>query len=288
MPPVPPNPFYAQQPTNVNSLEIVSGNVGIGTSSPTEKLTVNGNVTVFGDIYSSGQKVLTEANFDGYATTGYVTGVSGSLQTQISTLTSQTGSYVTGLVVRPSDTGQFYPRTNPSGYTTSEEVASALSGKSNTGHFHTMSDIIDLKSGVGLTTRVFLTGPQTADRGQIIVPFTPFNLASNTNYKIEMHLPVTSSNGGITSGSFSGTASVAFKTYQSSNNITSAAEQGVPGIRSTNLISAAGTSQAHVWGVVRTSSTGTFLLNFGCDNSSPVGATASVRAGAYLEITEIS
>jgi hypothetical protein len=57
MPPVPPNPFYAQQPTNVNSLEIVSGNVGIGTSSPTEKLTVSGNVAVYGDIYSSGQKV---------------------------------------------------------------------------------------------------------------------------------------------------------------------------------------------------------------------------------------
>jgi hypothetical protein len=59
MPPVPPNPFYAQQPTNVNSLEIVSGKVGIGTSEPTEKLTVNGNIKA-NDIYSNNQKVAVE------------------------------------------------------------------------------------------------------------------------------------------------------------------------------------------------------------------------------------
>jgi hypothetical protein len=58
MPPVPPDPFYAQQPTNVNSLEIVSGKVGIGTSEPTEKLTVNGNIKA-DDVYSN------NANFEG-------------------------------------------------------------------------------------------------------------------------------------------------------------------------------------------------------------------------------
>jgi hypothetical protein len=54
-----------------------------------------------------------------YATIPYTNSVSGNLQTQISSLSSQTGSYVTGQVVRPSETGQFYPNSNPSGYISS-------------------------------------------------------------------------------------------------------------------------------------------------------------------------
>jgi hypothetical protein len=50
-------------------------------------------------------------NPSGYAATSYVTGISGGLQTQISTLNNATGNYVLN-----SQTGQFYPNSNPSGY----------------------------------------------------------------------------------------------------------------------------------------------------------------------------
>jgi len=48
---------------------------------------------------------ITGVDLSSYATTVYVTGVSGHLQNQISNLNNATGSYVTGNVVRPSDTG---------------------------------------------------------------------------------------------------------------------------------------------------------------------------------------
>ena len=51
-----------------------------------------------------------------------VTGISGNLQTQISTLNNQTGSYVlnnqTGNFITTAQTGQFYSSSNPSGYIT--------------------------------------------------------------------------------------------------------------------------------------------------------------------------
>lgn len=50
---------------------------------------------------------ITGVDLSSYATTAYVTGVSGSLQTQITNLSNSTGSYATGSVVRPSDTGAF-------------------------------------------------------------------------------------------------------------------------------------------------------------------------------------
>lgn len=59
---------------------------------------------------------ITGVDLSSYATNSFVTGISGGLQAQISSLNSQTGSYVTGQVVRPFETGQFYPISNPSGY----------------------------------------------------------------------------------------------------------------------------------------------------------------------------
>jgi hypothetical protein len=55
-----------------------------------------------GQFYSS-------SNPSGYTVTGYVTGVSGNLQTQITSLNNQTGS--------------FYPRANPSGYITGVDLS---------------------------------------------------------------------------------------------------------------------------------------------------------------------
>jgi hypothetical protein len=69
-----------------------------------------------GQFYSSN-------NPSGYAATGYVTGISGSLQNQITTLNNATGNYAlkseTGNFITNSQTGQFYANSNPSGYISS-------------------------------------------------------------------------------------------------------------------------------------------------------------------------
>jgi hypothetical protein len=59
---------------------------------------------------------ITGVNLSNYATIPFVTGISGNLDSKIQILYSQTGLYVTGNVIRPSDTGQFYPTSNPSGF----------------------------------------------------------------------------------------------------------------------------------------------------------------------------
>ena len=73
-----------------------------------------------GQFYSSN-------NPSGYAATGYVTGISGSLQNQITTLNNATGSYVltsqTGNFITDTQTGVFYPRSNPSGYITGVDLS---------------------------------------------------------------------------------------------------------------------------------------------------------------------
>jgi hypothetical protein len=71
-----------------------------------------------GNFYASNNPsgFITGVDLSNYATIPFVTGVSGSLDAKIQTLSSQTGSYVTGDVIRPSQTGDFYPRSNPSGF----------------------------------------------------------------------------------------------------------------------------------------------------------------------------
>lgn len=80
---------------------------------------------VFYPLNSNPSGYITGVDLSSYATTVYVTGISGHLQTQITSLNDQTGNYVTGSVVRPSETGvfittgqtgQFYPISNPSGF----------------------------------------------------------------------------------------------------------------------------------------------------------------------------
>jgi hypothetical protein len=74
-----------------------------------------------GQFYSSN-------NPSGYAATGYVTGISGGLQTQISTLNNATGNYAlkseTGNFITNSQTGQFYANSNPSGFITGVDLSS--------------------------------------------------------------------------------------------------------------------------------------------------------------------
>jgi len=68
---------------------------------------------------------ITGIDLSDYATEDYVTGASGHLQTQITTLNNATGSYVldteTGNFITSSETGQFYAANNPSGYVTSTQ-----------------------------------------------------------------------------------------------------------------------------------------------------------------------
>lgn len=100
--------------------------------------------TETGQFYSS-------SNPSGYTATGYVTGVSGNLQTQITSLNNQTGS--------------FYPRTNPSGYitginnivfTTGNQIISGA--KTFTGSFNVSTNDAILIRSTGYTNGVEIGG----------------------------------------------------------------------------------------------------------------------------------
>jgi hypothetical protein len=87
--------------------------VGILTATPTATLDVNGSGIFRSGLFVSGSRPTVNSTgvlLSGEATTqAYVTGISGGLQTQITTLNNQTGSY--------------YPRTNPSGYITGVDLS---------------------------------------------------------------------------------------------------------------------------------------------------------------------
>lgn len=71
---------------------------------------------------------LTSASIVNLATTGYVTGVSGYLQSQISSINSGTGIFVTS-----SQTGGFYPSSNPSGFITGVNLTAYQTVDASTG-----------------------------------------------------------------------------------------------------------------------------------------------------------
>ena len=80
---------------------------------------------------SNPSNYLVAADLSTYATQAYVTGASGHLQGQITNLNAATGNYVTGSIVRPSETGnfvtvsqtgQFYAASNPNGYITNSSL----------------------------------------------------------------------------------------------------------------------------------------------------------------------
>ena len=123
---------------------------------------------------------ITGVDLSSYATIGFVTGISGYLQPQITNLNNQTGSYVTGNVVRPSETGvfvtqsqtgQFYAASNPSGFITGVDLSGYVTGAvvrpSETGVFITQSQTgqfypISNPSGfiTGINNIVYTTGNQ--------------------------------------------------------------------------------------------------------------------------------
>jgi hypothetical protein len=109
-----------------------------------------------------------------------IAALSGYLQPQITNLNNQTGSYVTGSVVRPSETGvfvtqsqtgQFYAASNPSGFITGVDLSGYVTGEvvrpsetgvfiaqSQTGQFYPRSN----PSGfiTGINNIVYTTGDQ--------------------------------------------------------------------------------------------------------------------------------
>jgi hypothetical protein len=82
-----------------------------------------------------------------------MTGISGTLQTQISTLTNQTGGYVLKI-----ETGQFYASSNPSGFITGVDLSSYVLN-TETGQFYTSSN----PSGfiTGIDNLIYTTGDQS-------------------------------------------------------------------------------------------------------------------------------
>lgn len=116
---------------------------------------------------------ITGVDLSSYATTLYVTGISGHLQTQITNLNNATGSYVTGSVVRPSETGSFittnqtgafYPASNPSGFITGVDLSAYVTGSvvrpSETGAFLT-TGAADSRYVAQSATGNFITTGQT-------------------------------------------------------------------------------------------------------------------------------
>ncbi len=89
-----------------------------------------------GQFYSSNNPsgYITGVDLSSYATINYTTGISGSLQTQITNLSNATGSYVL-----TSQTGAFYPTSNPSGFITGVDLSAYVTGSvvrpSETGNF---------------------------------------------------------------------------------------------------------------------------------------------------------
>lgn len=118
--------------------------------------------TYTGEFYprsSNPSNYLIAADLSNYATQAYVTGISGHLQGQITTLNSQTGNYATGSVVRSSETGnfittsqtgQFYAVSNPQGFITGVDLSTYATTGYVTGVSGYLESLISASSaGVG-------------------------------------------------------------------------------------------------------------------------------------------
>jgi hypothetical protein len=117
---------------------------------------------------------ITGIDLSPYATVAFVTGVSGELHSQIENVESQITGFVTGDVVRPSQTGNFittaqtgdfYPRSNPSGFITGVDLSGYVTGEvvrpSQTGDFYPRSNPSGFITGVDLSnyaTIPYVTG----------------------------------------------------------------------------------------------------------------------------------
>ena len=156
------------------------GKVGIGTNSPSEKLDVSGDIKANSATFNTrptinGTGVLLSGEAVSAANTGSLTGV-------FYPLNANPSGYITGSVVRPSETGvfvttgstgafittgqtgRFYPTSNPSGYVTGSVVRPSETGifltSAQTGAFLT-TGAADSRYALQSATGAFVVTGQT-------------------------------------------------------------------------------------------------------------------------------
>jgi hypothetical protein len=152
--------YYA----TTGSLAYVSGlTTGIGN---TGYLTGYVSKSETGDFYpaSNPSGFITGVDLSSYATQSYVTGVSGYLQNQVTNLANSTGSYVTGSVVRPSETGNFITSSQTGQFVSTGSTGVFVTGSvvrpSQTGAFLT-TGAADARYALSSATGNFITASQT-------------------------------------------------------------------------------------------------------------------------------
>jgi hypothetical protein len=107
---------------------------------------------------------ITGVDLSSYATQSYVTGISGYLQNQVTNLANSTGSYVTGSVVRPSETGNFITSSQTGQFVSTGSTGVFVTGSvvrpSQTGAFLT-TGAADARYALSSATGNFVTTTQT-------------------------------------------------------------------------------------------------------------------------------
>ncbi len=206
----------------------------------------------------------------------------GALGTPASgTLSNCTGLPVAGLEGLASGIAQFLA--DP----TSANLANAVTDETGGGPLMFRDGLVN-QCGL-LVYRSIVTTTQTVVRGGAdLFPFGSFTMNPNKTYRISLFIPVGTTNGGRVFCFFTGSASVAFKSFFTSGNLNIELSNGNNANASSNgLLQPTGTSVFKVEGMLRTTSSGSFSFLFQCDLGTVGSATASVRAGACLEIYEI-
>lgn len=149
--------YYA----TTGSLAYISGlTTGIGN---TGYLTGYVSKSETGDFYPSSNPsgFITGVDLSLYATQSYVTGVSGYLQNQVTDLTNNTGNYVTGSVVRPSETGGFISSGQTGAFLTTGAADVRYVLQSATGVFATQSYVTGVSGH--LQTQITTINNQTGN-----------------------------------------------------------------------------------------------------------------------------
>lgn len=265
---------------------------GTGVLLSGEAVSLNtGELTgVFYPLNSNPSGYITGVDLSFYATQSYVTGVSGHLQGQINTLNGQTGNYVTGSVVRPSETGifvttsqtgqfvtgsvvrptetgsfitssqtgAFYPSSNPSGFITGVDLSAYVTGSvvrpSETGEFLT----------TGVANAIYALQSQTGD----------FITSGQTGYYTGIFYPYASNPAGYITGSV-----VRFSDTGNFADLTS--NQTISGTKNFSTRPTVNGTGVLLSGEAVSSNTGELTGVFYPLNSNPSGYITGVDLSAY-------